>query len=293
MNSAQRGNLARLARLRIARRHRLQAILAMQPHHLLPMHYADRRVRLQPARQITRHGRRQRRSTHQHMHAPRRPAQIHRRLAGRIPAAYNHRRGVLAIPRLDLGRRVINPRTLEMRQPVNRQQPILHAGRHNHRPSTHPLAIIKMRAERSILQPLKPRHMPRQRKAGAELHRLHLARATPGRHPKSRSETPCNSLSGSMSRPAPPTRGILNHQRPQPFRAGINPGPQPPPARHPQSARRIPRRRGSRGPAPAAAPPSAASARAPPHRGQKITAGSSIAIEQPRARRHRLLARQR
>ena len=85
------------------------------------------------------------------MHAGGRPAEIHRRLAGRIAAADDHRLRSFAVARLDLGRGIVNAGALELGETVDRQPPILDPGRHDDGAAADALAAVERRAERAVV----------------------------------------------------------------------------------------------------------------------------------------------
>ena len=129
----------------------------------------------------------------------------------------------LAIARLDLGRGIVDAGAFEFGEPVDRQPAILHAGRDHDCLGADALAVVEGGAEALVVEPLQERHAPRHREARTELHRLDLA-------------APDQVGAGNAGRKAhvvldparraglAADRDILDDQRAQPFRAGIDPG---------------------------------------------------------------------
>mmetsp|Transcript_337 Transcript_337/g.966 ORF Transcript_337/g.966 Transcript_337/m.966 type:complete len:270 (-) Transcript_337:1380-2189(-) len=163
------------ARGTVANGNRFQRVFTRQAHH--PCLRVDGHVgmALQALQKIIRHGRRQRRTAHKHMHMLCATGQEHRRLTRRIATTHNGHFGALAITRLDIRGRIINAAALKTFQTFNGQAAVLHAGRHDQCLGRHPIATIQLNMKKLLGTLLQRGGTHGHRKAGAELHRLHFA----------------------------------------------------------------------------------------------------------------------
>ena len=154
--------------------HGFKVLVTMECHHRAAVSYIDRRVGVEPAGKIARHGSGQRKASHDQVHAGSGSAEIHRRLTGGVAAADDHRLRAPAIARFHLGRSVVDAVALKLGEPVDRQPPVLNAGRNNDSAPPNASTAVERRAKTPVREALQSRHPAWHCEARAELHRLHL-----------------------------------------------------------------------------------------------------------------------